>query len=94
MGRGARPLFLYLPFQAVHSPLEAPKDAVAQYKNLSNPHRAVAAAMTTVLDSAVETLVGVFKQEGLWNNTLLVFSADNVRLRPDASPISSLAQPP
>ena len=70
-------LFLYLPFQAVHSPLEAPKAAVARYANLSNPHRAIAAAMTSLLDAALKRVVDTLKAESLWAETLLIFTADN-----------------
>eukprot|EP00756_Hemistasia_phaeocysticola_P024161 Hpha_TRINITY_DN15933_c0_g1::TRINITY_DN15933_c0_g1_i1::g.72909::m.72909/K01135/ARSB; arylsulfatase B len=71
------PLFLYLPFQAVHGPLEAPDSYIAKYANIQDKSRRKYAGMVSALDDAVGQVVQSFRDAGLWDNTLLVFSTDN-----------------
>jgi len=71
------PLFLYLPFQAVHAPLEAPTQ---EYKNNSKteiPPRDIYRAMLSRMDSGVSKIIQALKDKGQWDNTLLVFTTDN-----------------
>ena len=73
------PLFLYLPFQAVHGPLEAPPHWMGLQPNVSafggSKDRRTYAAMVAQMDFAVGKVVGALKQSGLYNNTLIVLSA-------------------
>ena len=48
-----KPFFLYLPFQAVHSPIQAPQRYVAPYQGL-DPNRRVFGGMLAALDEAVK----------------------------------------
>ena len=54
----SQPLFLYLPYQAVHSansiqPLQAPPEEIEKFKNIQDENRRVFAAMVSSLDQAV-----------------------------------------
>ena len=72
-----RPFFLYLAHWGVHTPLQATKadyDAVGDIK----PHRLrVYAAMVRALDRSVGRIMDKLEQEGLSDNTIIVFSSDN-----------------
>jgi uncharacterized sulfatase len=72
-----RPFFLYLAHWGVHSPLQATKedyDAVGDIQ----PHRLrVYAAMVRSIDRSVGRILDKLEQEGLAENTIVVFSSDN-----------------
>ena len=78
------PFFLYLAWQASHEPNEAPDEYLDKYFNLhidgkavSGPVRQYAMAQTNTLDDAVKDVVEYLKENGMWDNTLIVFSSDN-----------------
>ncbi|MCC6355307.1 MAG: sulfatase-like hydrolase/transferase [Verrucomicrobiae bacterium] len=72
----ARPFFVYLAFNAVHAPLQAPPDEIAKF-NTGNRDRDTLLAMGKRLDDAIGRVVGALKAEGVWENTLLFFISDN-----------------
>ncbi|GFN76971.1 arylsulfatase b [Plakobranchus ocellatus] len=73
----SNPLFLYLPFQSVHEPLEVPKNYSDLYPEITDEKRKTFSGMVTALDDAVGDLIVSLKRKGIYNNTLLVFTADN-----------------
>jgi arylsulfatase A-like enzyme len=72
----ARPLFLYVPFGAVHTPHQAPDRYTAAYRGLPRPRKNLA-AMTTAMDEAVERIVNALIEKGIRDNTLIIFCSDN-----------------
>ncbi len=64
-----KPFFLYVPFNAVHGPLNAPPRYSDQYD--------VRQAMLKCLDDAVGRIVKAIEKNGFKENTLLVFTNDN-----------------
>lgn len=72
-----RPFFLYLAHWGAHTPLQATRadfEAVGDIK----PHRArVYAAMIRALDRSVGRIMQTLADEGLAENTIVVFSSDN-----------------
>ncbi|XP_059085957.1 arylsulfatase I-like [Tigriopus californicus] len=72
-----KPLFLYLPFQNVHSPLQVPDHYSNLYPNETNQARKTFSGMVTAMDDAVGTVVKSLKSQGLFENTIIVFSSDN-----------------
>ena len=72
-----RPFFLYLAYNAPHTPLQASRadyDALSRIKD----HRTrVYAAMIRALDRGVGQVMASLKAEGLDRNTLVIFTSDN-----------------
>uniref|UniRef100_A0A8C6STG3 Arylsulfatase family, member J n=1 Tax=Neogobius melanostomus TaxID=47308 RepID=A0A8C6STG3_9GOBI len=72
-----QPLFLYLAYQAVHSPLQVPARYLERYKGIPNLSRRKYAAMVSCLDEAVHNLTMALKRYGYYDNTVIVYSSDN-----------------
>jgi arylsulfatase A-like enzyme len=72
----SKPFFAYLAFNAVHAPLQAPDDEIAQF-NTGNKDRDTLLAMGKRLDDAMGKIMTTLKSEGIWENTLLFFISDN-----------------
>ncbi|OJW24723.1 MAG: arylsulfatase [Planctomycetales bacterium 71-10] len=72
----ARPLFLYVPFNAVHAPHQVPAKYKEPYKDLPEPRRTYA-GMLAALDEGVGEIKAALDRKGLAENTLIVFSSDN-----------------
>ncbi len=70
------PLFLYLPFNAVHSPLQVPKRYLEPYAHMKKPRRTYA-GMVTAMDEAIGKVVAALQQKRMRGNTLIVFASDN-----------------
>jgi arylsulfatase A-like enzyme len=73
----SRPLFLYVPFNAVHSPFQAPQNYIDMYKNIENKRRRIYAAMLRCMDDAIGRIVSALHKRRLKHNTLVIFCSDN-----------------
>ena len=73
----SKPLFLYLPFQSVHSPVQVPKQYANMYPNIQNEGRRNYCGMVTALDEAIGKVVASLETNGLMNDTTIIFTADN-----------------
>jgi arylsulfatase A-like enzyme len=73
----SRPLFLYVPFNAVHSPFQAPQSYVDMYEHIEEKRKRIYAAMTTYMDEAVGRIVSAIDGRGMTRNTLIFFCSDN-----------------
>lgn len=75
-----QPFFLYLAYNAVHAPPEAPEATIAEYRKRFpgiSQERVILMAMLKHLDDGVGQVVGKLKKEDLFDNTLLFFLTDN-----------------
>ncbi|MGB0908518.1 MAG: sulfatase [Maricaulaceae bacterium] len=76
-----RPFFLYLAHWGVHTPLQATKadyEAVSEMVEDDEPHRLkVYGGMLRALDRSVGRVIEKLEEEGLAENTIIVFSSDN-----------------
>lgn len=73
----AQPLYLYLPFQSVHVPLEVPERFSNIYKNITTENRRTYCGMVSALDEAVGNITSALKSRGFLKNAIIVFTTDN-----------------
>ncbi|MBU2950823.1 sulfatase [Tamlana agarivorans] len=72
----SQPFFVYLSFNAVHTPMEARRDDLKQFPNLEGKRKTLA-AMALGLDRACGKVLEKLDELGLRENTLIVFTNDN-----------------
>jgi len=86
------PFFMYYASPLPHLPLQAPKEYVDTYRKIfgdEDPYigdkgyfpnrypRATYAAMISYLDDQLGDLIATLKEEGIYENTIIIFSSDN-----------------
>ena len=81
----SKPLFLYVPFNAVHAPYLPPpdKELYEQYPNLTRT-RKIYAGMVASMDNAIGKIVKALEEKGIKDNTLIFFASDNGGPHPKA----------
>ena len=72
-----QPFFLYLAHWGVHTPLQASKEDYDALAHIPDHRRRVYAAMVRSVDRSVGRVLQTLKDEGLDQNTLVVFASDN-----------------
>lgn len=75
--RRDQPFFLYVAFNAVHSPMQAPVADVERFGNIEDVQRRIFAGMLTRLDDAVGRICETIRDEGLEEKTVVLFWSDN-----------------
>jgi arylsulfatase A-like enzyme len=73
----ATPLYLYLTFNAPHTPYQAPQEYIDRYKNIEDPTRRTYAGMVACLDDEIGRVVAALEKKGMRKNTLILFHSDN-----------------
>ncbi|HPB28391.1 MAG TPA: arylsulfatase [Acidobacteriota bacterium] len=73
----AKPFFLYLAFNAPHTPYQAPPEYLDRYLDIADPSRRAYAASITAMDDQVGRVVAELDRRGLRDSTLIVFMSDN-----------------
>lgn len=71
------PFFLYAPFNAPHTPLQATRKYMERFPHIKDERRRVYAAMVSALDDAVGEILRKLRETGLEQETLVVFTSDN-----------------
>ena len=71
------PIFLYVTFNAPHSPLQAPESSIAEYADIDDVNRRTYAAMVSEMDRGIGQVLATLKDEGLSDETLVLFMSDN-----------------
>jgi len=80
--------FLYLPYYAVHSPLQAKEEIISKYnakEKTPGQGNAVYAAMIETMDRNIGRIMEYLEKEGLTGKTLLIFTSDNGGVRATSS---------
>jgi arylsulfatase A-like enzyme len=79
-----KPFFLYLPYYAVHTPLQAKPELIAKYEKkgargeVDNP---VYAGMVENMDTQIGRVLEYLEAQNLVEDTLIIFSSDNGGIR-------------
>ncbi len=72
-----QPWFLYLAFNAVHTPMQATDERLAKFPQITDPRRRTYAAMMLAMDEAIGRVRQKLIETGLEKNTLVMFTSDN-----------------
>lgn len=72
----AKPLFLYVPFNAVHAPHQVPGKYSEAYGQFKEPRKTYA-GMLAAMDEAIGQILEAIDKNGIRKNTLIIFSSDN-----------------
>jgi len=71
------PLYLYLAFNAPHTPYQAPQEYIDRYKHIQDPTRRIYVGMVACLDDEIGRVVAALDKKGMRANTLILFHSDN-----------------
>lgn len=77
IGAQKNPWFLYLPFNAQHAPLQAPKERLEKFAHIQDEKRRTFAAMMSSMDDAVGNVLAKIREKNEEENTLIFFLTDN-----------------
>ena len=75
--RREQPFFLYLAYNAPHTPLEAKDEDLALFIDIADEKRRTYAAMVYAMDRGVGKIVNALRDTGQLDSTLIVFFSDN-----------------
>ena len=71
------PFFLYVAFNAPHAPMQATERDLELFSNIPDKLRQTYCAMVYRLDQNVGKILNILRDQGLENNTMIVFISDN-----------------
>ncbi|AWG23301.1 hypothetical protein FFWV33_18090 [Flavobacterium faecale] len=71
-----KPFFMYLAYNAVHGPNQAPKEYIDKFESAGKGDKAML-GMLAALDDSVGKLLDYLKEKNLEDNTLIYFLSDN-----------------
>jgi arylsulfatase A-like enzyme len=73
----SQPFFLYLAFNAVHTPMQVTDKYLARFPYIVDEQRRTYAAMLSAMDDGIGKTLAALRAEGLEENTLIFFFNDN-----------------
>ena len=72
-----KPFFLYVPYNAVHSPLQGADAYMRKFAHIEDIHRRIFAAMLANMDDSVGDILKQLRKSGLEEKTIVFFLSDN-----------------
>ena len=72
-----KPFLLYVPYNAVHSPMQATAKYMKRFPEIGDYHRQVFAAMLAAMDDSIGAITAKLREKGLEENTLVIFFSDH-----------------
>ena len=76
-GNRENPFFVFLSYNAVHTPMHAKEEDIEQFASVSFEKRRIYSAMTKSMDQNIGRLTATLQEHDLIENTLIVFVNDN-----------------
>jgi arylsulfatase A-like enzyme len=73
----SKPFFLYLAFNAVHTPMQANDSRLKKFQDIKDEKRRTYAAMMSAMDDAIGAVMKKLTDDKLSENTLVMFISDN-----------------
>ncbi|MGI9271348.1 MAG: sulfatase-like hydrolase/transferase [Woeseiaceae bacterium] len=71
------PFFLYVPYTAIHGPLQVTQEYYDRFPQVDDESKRIYAAMTSALDDGIGEITAALEENGLEQNTLVMFISDN-----------------
>ena len=71
------PFFLYVPYTAVHQPLQVTRKYYDRLPHIEDESKRIYAAMTASMDDGVGAILDALEENGLEERTLVIFLSDN-----------------
>jgi arylsulfatase A-like enzyme len=72
-----QPFFMYLAYNAPHTPLQATEKYLNRFQSISDPKRKTYAAMVSAVDDGVGKILNKLTELNLDHNTMIFFLSDN-----------------
>ncbi len=72
-----KPFFLYVAYNAVHSPLQGADEYMRKFSHIDDIHRRIFAAMLGNLDDSVGSILSAVRKNQIEEKTLIIFLSDN-----------------
>jgi len=73
----SQPFFLYVPYTAVHQPLQVTQEYYDRFPDIEDESTRIYAAMTSSMDDGIGTILDALEDNDLDDNTLVIFLSDN-----------------
>ncbi|MEP7347105.1 MAG: sulfatase-like hydrolase/transferase, partial [Gemmatimonadaceae bacterium] len=73
----AAPFFLYVPFNALHVPMQEDSATLSRAEGITPPRRRLYVSMLASMDDAVGEVLATLDRLKLANNTIVIFASDN-----------------
>jgi len=73
----SEPLFVYMAFQTVHTPIEISPNAYDECNDIKYEGRKIYCNKMQYLDNTIADYINLFKAYNLWDDTLVILSTDN-----------------
>ena len=80
--RNEKPFFLYVPFTAIHVPIDEPEPWQQMNAHLTDPGQRLRAACTSHMDDAIGQVLAELERQQVRDRTLVIFLSDNGAHRP------------
>ena len=76
-GHKDQPFFLYLAYNAPHTPMQAPEAKLKPFAGIKNKKRRTYAGMVSAMDDGIGRVLAALEAAGLRDNTVVAFVSDN-----------------